>query len=152
MSCLCCRQSHLVMFAWHPVSPHTLHSDPDTFAQDSGLYTCNVQEKQMAVGMSGMPPGGTAVGTWGSVRVLNDVNPNLAKAEAHSGVEGRLPLADSSHLPEALGQQQHHKLAGKQLGQTTSDDGTPSNKSEVGSMQSSRPGDSVHSLSILCTV
>lgn len=137
------------MITWHPVTPHTLHFDPDTLAQDSGLYTCNVQEKQMAVGMSGMPPGGAAAGAWGSVRSLNDVNPNLAKAETHSGVEGRLPLVDSSHLPAALGGQQHQRLAEKHLGQTTSDDATPSNKSEVGSMQSCRSGESVYSSSIL---
>lgn len=100
----------------------------------------------MAVGMSGMPPGGAAAGAWGSVRSFNDKNPNLAKVEAHSGVEGRLPLADSSQLPAALGGQQHPRLAEKH--QTTSDDATPSNKSEAGSMQSSRPGESVYSSSI----
>ncbi len=136
------------MITWHPVTPHTQHFDRDTLAQDSGLYTCNVQEKQMAVGMSGMPPGGAAAGAWGSVRSLNDSNPNLAKVEAHSGVEGRLPLADSSQLPAARGGQQHPRLAEKHLGQTTSDDATPSNKSEAGSMQSSRPGESVYNSSI----
>lgn len=106
-------------------------------AQDSGLYTCHVQEKQMAMGISGLPP--PAVGVWGAARPPTEAQPGSAKGEAHSGVDGGPPATAVADRTAHVQQQQQKELE-RAPRRALSDDATPSNKSEAGSMQSSLSG------------
>ena len=135
--------------SWPPGAAETAGNT----VQDSGLYTCHLQEKQMTMGFSGAPLGAPAGGAWSARQLLEEAG--SAKGEAHSGVDGAFTPAkapaSSANQELKLKQQelqepreQHQRRQQQHQQQPTrasSDIATPSSKSEAGSMQSCPSGE-----------